>query len=142
MRARARQAGLGAIEEAPEPSMAGEDFSFYAGGAVAGGGDAASEGAAAAGGDGAAEGDVGQTGPHTVFAWLGVRNASEGATHALHSPLFRLDEAALLRGVQMHIAFAQHALLQLWQGGDGSASCAADGGGAATSSPQDSCSTG
>jgi metal-dependent amidase/aminoacylase/carboxypeptidase family protein len=38
---------------------------------------------------------------------LGVRNESVGATHPVHSPLFRLDEAALPIGVASLLLFAR-----------------------------------
>ena len=41
-----------------------------------------------------------------VHVRLGVRNESEGAVHAGHSPEFRIDEAALPIGVEVLVAFA------------------------------------
>ena len=37
---------------------------------------------------------------------LGVRNASAGSVHGLHTPRFRLDEAALPLGAALHLQFA------------------------------------
>jgi len=48
-----------------------------------------------------------------VFVLLGVANKSLGATHFLHSPNFKLDEAALPIGAAWHAAFAIKSLQEL-----------------------------
>lgn len=67
-------------QELQEPSMAAEDFSFFADRVP------------------------------SCFAWLGIRNESAGSVHALHSPQFTLDESVLPRGSAMHAGFALAAL--------------------------------
>ena len=37
---------------------------------------------------------------------LGIRNESVGSVHGLHTPKFRLDEAALPLGAALHVQFA------------------------------------
>jgi IAA-amino acid hydrolase len=37
---------------------------------------------------------------------LGIRNESAGSVHGLHTPQFRLDEAALPLGAALHVRFA------------------------------------
>ncbi len=41
-----------------------------------------------------------------AFAMLGIRNETVGSVHGLHSPQFRLDEAALPIGAALHVQFA------------------------------------
>lgn len=41
-----------------------------------------------------------------AFAMLGIRNESAGSVHGLHTPQFRLDEAALPLGAALHAQFA------------------------------------
>lgn len=63
--------------EEPPPTMGAEDFAYFA-----------------------------QRVPGLLLR-LGVRNASLGATHPVHSPQFRLDEAALPLGVTALVLFAR-----------------------------------
>ncbi len=63
--------------EEPQPTMGAEDFAYFA-----------------------------QRVPGLLIR-LGVRNESVGATHPVHSPLFRLDEAALPVGVASLLLFAR-----------------------------------
>ena len=72
-----RVLGAAAVRELPTPLMAAEDFSFYS-----------------------------RRVPHTAMMLLGSYNASAGATHALHSPSFTLDEAALPLGAAVHAVLA------------------------------------
>ncbi|MBV9103853.1 MAG: amidohydrolase [Candidatus Eremiobacteraeota bacterium] len=65
--------------ETSEPTMGGEDFAYFA-----------------------------QVVPG-VMARLGIRNEATGAVHPAHSPLFRLDEAALKGGIETLVAFARGA---------------------------------
>ena len=76
-RAAAGVLGAAAVRELPTPLMAAEDFSFYS-----------------------------RRVPHTAMMLLGSYNASAGATHALHSPSFTLDEAALPLGAAVHAVLA------------------------------------
>ena len=46
----------------------------------------------------------------SAMVLLGVRNESIGATHALHSPKFMLDESALSRGSALHVQIAEQYL--------------------------------
>ena len=48
---------------------------------------------------------------------LGVRNETLGSVHGLHSPQFRLDEAALSVGARLHAAFAEEWLAAAAAGG-------------------------
>lgn len=41
-----------------------------------------------------------------AFIMLGIRNESAGSVHGLHTPQFRLDEAALPLGAALHVRFA------------------------------------
>ncbi|KAL4451666.1 hypothetical protein ABPG75_007328 [Micractinium tetrahymenae] len=41
-----------------------------------------------------------------AFAMLGIRNETAGSVHGLHTPRFRLDEAALPLGAALHVRFA------------------------------------
>ena len=41
-----------------------------------------------------------------VFTFLGIRNASAGAVHGLHTPRFTLDEGQLPLGAALHAATA------------------------------------
>lgn len=43
----------------------------------------------------------------SAFCWLGVRNEAAGIVHNIHSPLFDVDESALLVGARAHAAFAR-----------------------------------
>ena len=70
-----------AYRELSEPSMAAEDFACYAEQVPA------------------------------CFVFLGVRNESHGSVHALHSPQFKLDPAALPHGT----AFLAQLALQYLQ---------------------------
>ena len=56
-----------------------------------------------------------------AFAMLGIRNESVGSVHGLHSPHFRLDEAALPIGAALHVQFALDVLERggLGSGGGG-----------------------
>ncbi len=65
-----------AYTDLPEPTMAAEDFGFLA-----------------------------QAAPG-VFAFLGTRNASAGATAGLHTPRFALDEGVLPLGAALHASLA------------------------------------
>lgn len=65
------------IQEA-EPTLAGEDFSFYS--------------------------HVGQV--PSCFTFLGIRNEELGSVHGLHTPRFKLDESVLPIGAAMHAALA------------------------------------
>ena len=47
------------------------------------------------------------------FVGLGIRNPDIGATHMVHNPLFKVDEAALPLGVAYHVAFAFRSLGEL-----------------------------
>jgi amidohydrolase len=62
--------------EQPAPTMGGEDFAYFA-----------------------------QRAPGLLIR-LGVRSEASGAIHPGHSPLFRIDEAALPLGVITHVLFA------------------------------------
>lgn len=42
----------------------------------------------------------------SAFLLLGIRNETEGSTHLLHSPNFRMDEAVLHKGAALHTALA------------------------------------
>jgi IAA-amino acid hydrolase len=72
-----------------EPTMAAEDFGFLA--AVVPG----------------------------VFAFLGTRNESVGATHGLHTPRFTLDEGVLPLGAALHATMAFAGLEAAVGGGGG-----------------------
>lgn len=41
-----------------------------------------------------------------AFVMLGIRNESAGSVWGLHTPQFRLDEAALPIGAALHVQFA------------------------------------
>ncbi len=68
------------------PIMGGEDFSFYV-----------------------------QQVPG-CFVGLGIQNPDVGATHSVHHPLFKVDEAALPTGTALHVAFAFRSLAELGNG--------------------------
>ena len=57
------------IYEDYEPTLGGEDFSFY-----------------------------GQAGVPAAFVFLGIRNETAGAVHGVHTPQFTLDEEVLQTG--------------------------------------------
>jgi IAA-amino acid hydrolase len=78
--ARAALGAGGAVDGDMEPSMAGEDFAFYA------------------------------RAVPSAFAVLGTRSEDAGATHGLHTPRFRVDEAILERGAALHAALASEFL--------------------------------
>ena len=54
-----------------------------------------------------------------AYTLLGAYNVSAGATHALHSPSFVLDEAVLMRGVALHVETALSYLAAPFAAGDG-----------------------
>lgn len=51
-----------------------------------------------------------------AFAMLGIRNASAGSVHGLHTSRFRLDEAALPLGAALHVQFALDFLAEAARG--------------------------
>jgi IAA-amino acid hydrolase len=57
---------------------------------------------------------------------LGIRNETAGSVHSLHTPSFRLDEAALPLGAALHARFAVDFL-----NGDGDSSSGSGGAAAA-----------
>lgn len=65
------------VQEA-EPTLAGEDFSFYS--------------------------HVGNV--PSCFTFLGIRNKALGSVHGLHTPRFKVDESVLPLGAAMHVALA------------------------------------
>lgn len=60
-----------------EPTMGGEDFSFY-----------------------------GHAGIPSAYVFLGTRNEAVGAVHGLHTPKFTIDENILPVGAAYHAALA------------------------------------
>lgn len=60
------------------PTLAGEDFSFYAHAAHV----------------------------PSCFTFLGIRDEKLGTVHGLHTPKFKLDESVLRTGAAMHAALA------------------------------------
>ncbi|KAI3437723.1 hypothetical protein D9Q98_000171 [Chlorella vulgaris] len=74
--AAAKVVGLGNAVEISEPFMYAEDFAFLAAKVPA------------------------------AFIMLGILNESAGSVHGLHTPQFRLDEAALPLGAALHVRFA------------------------------------
>ncbi len=87
----------GNVDGSMEPSMAGEDFAFFA------------------------------RAVPSAFAVLGTRSEGAGATHGLHTPRFRVDEAILERGAALHAALASEFLARggFKSGGAGGGSGAA-----------------
>jgi IAA-amino acid hydrolase len=69
--------GEAAVSDLGAPVMAAEDFSFLAARV-----------------------------PHAAMLFLGAHNDSAGATHALHSPRFTLDESVLPLGAVLHASLA------------------------------------
>ena len=65
------------VQEA-EPTLAGEDFSFYS--------------------------HIGNV--PSCFTFLGIRDEALGSVHGLHTPRFKLDESVLPLGAAMHVALA------------------------------------
>ena len=61
-----------------EPTLAGEDFSFYS--------------------------HVGKV--PSCFTFLGIRDEKLGTVHGLHTPRFKLDESVLPLGAALHTALA------------------------------------
>lgn len=59
-----------------------------------------------------------------AFALLGIRNETAGSVHGLHSPQFRLDEAALPIGAALHVQFALDVLERGGLGGSRGGSAA------------------
>jgi len=61
-----------------------------------------------------------------VFTFLGIRNASAGSVHGLHTPRFTMDEAQLPLGAALHAATALEFLSShVTAAGSGSSSGAA-----------------
>jgi hypothetical protein len=68
------------------------------------------------------------------YALLGAYNPAAGATHALHSPNFVMDESVLAVGARIHVAAATralrvHAAAMAEVGGLGRSEGGRDGGG-------------
>jgi amidohydrolase len=63
--------------ESPPATMGGEDFAYFA-----------------------------QRAPG-VLVRLGIRNEAQGSVHPGHSPLFRVDEGAIVYGIETLVAFAR-----------------------------------
>ena len=61
----------------------------------------------------------------SAFLMLGIRNDTAGSVHGLHTPQFRLDEAALPLGAALHVQFALDFLRSRQQGAGGGAGGAA-----------------
>ena len=66
-----------------EPTLGGEDFSFY-----------------------------GQAGVPAAFVFLGIRNETAGAVHGVHTPQFTLDEEVLQTGAAYLASLAVQSLNQ------------------------------
>lgn len=74
--------GPDALEEVYTPLFGGEDFSSY------------------------------QEKRPGCFLFIGCGNDAIGATHGLHNPYFKLDEAALQVGVKLHVGFIRQLLMR------------------------------